>query len=158
MPGTTPQYGFTYPIATDPLDDAVSAIPQTLATDVENTLLSLYGGGIPGAGWTNLPLAANWTVNAASRYSKSGARVYVEGYTNRATSSFASGGALTTALPAGYRPAALHYAPALVSVGGTLNLAMIQLNTSGILNVLNSGGAAIAVGASLLYRFDFPTN
>lgn len=158
MPGATPIYGWPYPIGTDQLQDAVSTIPQDLATDMENTIAALYAGGVPGAGWANLPLAANWTVNAACRYTKYGSRVYVEGYMNRATSVFASGGAFTTALPAAFRPLALHYAPALVSVGGTLNLAMVVLNTTGILNLLNNAAANVAVGASVLYRFDYQVN
>ena len=37
MPGSTPIYGFPYPLGTDPVRDGDNVI-QNLATDVENTI------------------------------------------------------------------------------------------------------------------------
>lgn len=158
MTGNTPLYGWPYPTGVDRLDAAVTSIPQSLATAIENTLASLYAGGVPGAGWVNFPWAANWaSVSGQGRYTKYGSRVWVDAYGLRSTSSFASGGVIGT-LPVGYRPSQVAVRPCMANNGGTLTPALAQVNTDGTITVAPSGLAAIPAGAAALLTFDFPTN
>lgn len=162
MPGATPLYGWPYPIAADPLDDAVSVTPQAMATAMENTLAALYAGGVPGAGWITFPWAASWSNHGSlngGQYSKYGSKVYVDAYGIRATSSFASGGVVGT-LPAGYRPtrALPPTRPVLINSGGTFTIGYASVATTGAISVTTSAGAAIPVGSALLMTFEFPTN
>lgn len=60
MPGTTPKYGFPYPIATDTL----AAFPGTikdLAEKVEGKIAQLAAGDLP-VGFTPVRVAGPWTV------------------------------------------------------------------------------------------------
>lgn len=158
MSGATPVYGWPYPVSTDRLDDAVTTIPHDLALAMETTLASLYAGGVPGAGWINIPWAANWSsVSSQGRYTKYGSRVYVDTYGLRATSSFASGGTVYT-MPAGYRPSQVAVRQCLVNNGGTFTHATAKFNTDGTVVVDTSAAAAIPAGAALLIVTDYPTN
>jgi hypothetical protein len=149
MVTNTPTYGFPYPDNTDQVKAAVKTIPQSLAQQVEATLAALYAGGIPGAGWTALPYAANWADvgggNQAGRYMKWGSEVIVEAYPIRNVS--ASGAAATIAtLPAGFRPlAAVTPFSNMQNAGGAFALNQIQVLTTGAIVISNSVAAGTAV-------------
>lgn len=159
MTGATPLYGWTYPTGVDRLDAAVTTIPQSMATDIENTLAALFAGGVPGAGWANLALAANWSqvagygVGTQTRYTKYGSRVYVDGYGIRATSIAAAGSTVLT-LPVGFRPAAKITRPTVINNGGTLSANLLDIATTGLVTT----GLAVPVGAAMPLVFDFPVN
>lgn len=111
-----------------------------------------------GEEWTTFPWAANWSsVSGQGRYMKTADRVFVDCYGTRASSVMTSGSTVGT-LPAGYRPSAVCRRHALISTGGTLTDALVDINTSGTITVAPTGAASIAVGASLLLVFQFPLN
>lgn len=161
MTANTPLYGWPYPTGPDRLDAAVTTIPQSMATAIENTLASLFAGGVPGAGWTNFPWATNWaTVSGQNggRYTKYGSRVYLDMYGIRSTSSFASGGIIGT-LPSGFRPTIVPIVRhCVVNNGGTLTHALATIALNGDIKIDVSAAAAIPVGAAVLLTHDFPVN
>lgn len=110
MPGTTPTYGIPYPIATDPLDDAVSVIPQALATAVDNAIATAAGVAAPGA-WQNATPTTGWSNYSTGatgyrglQYRKVGSEVIIRGMLLRSGTT-AAGGSTVFTLPVGFRPA-----------------------------------------------------
>jgi len=112
MRGATSLYGWPYPIGTDPLDDAVSVIPQSLAAAIESTLSGWGGIAAPGA-WVTVgagggapAFATGWGNYGAPfqtvQYRKIGVLVYVRGLAI-SSSNRAAGDPVFT-LPVGFRP------------------------------------------------------
>ena len=146
MPGSTPVYHWPYPIGTDPLDDAVSTIPQSLALAMESTLTGWGGIAAPGA-WTTPALSAGW-VNFGSgyqplQYRKIGTALYIRGLITRTGS--AASGPFTAALPAAFRPLT-HQQWVGVHGSAAGNASSMELRTDGTLQTFT----AVAVGTALV--------
>lgn len=144
MPGTTPNYGFHYPIGTDRLDAAVTTIPQQLATDVENTMLGWGGIAAPGA-WIALPgLAAGWANLGApyqvAQYRKVGQAVYIRGELSRSGTNYVAGATIAT-LPVGFRPLATNI---WASDAGGAHI-QLSLTAAGLL----TAASAVNIGGSM---------
>lgn len=163
MSANTPIYALTYPTSGDPLANVRGAM-QELATDVESTLAALFAGGVPGAGYTAFPYAANWGNPGApfqnGRYMKYGNTVVLEMYPIRSVS---ASGALSTIgqLPVGYRPINTYNFPVVNNAGGTLTLNNVEVRgtttaTPGFVVLTNT----VAVGTAIagLHRIQFPIN
>lgn len=144
MPGTTPLYGLHYPIATDPLDDAVSVIPQQLATDVESTIAALGGVAAPLAwhtvGGAGEPaFAAGWGAYGAPlrvpQYRKVGSEVILRGVVTSVTAHAALSTVFT--LPVGFRPAPGQTQEPFTVVGGLADT-RIDVLPSGVVQAIQA--------------------
>ena len=111
-------------------------------------------GGQGDTGWLSLPMAAGWTYYSAVQYRRIGNRVHVRG-TIRDDSAVITAGTYTSAtMPAGYRPGAAQYWPAVAWVsGGTDVFAQTCITTAGELYVIVNGGTT-GVRVSLDYLTD----
>lgn len=150
MPGLTPLYLLPYPVAGDPLDDAVSTIPQDLAEAVESSLAGFGGIAAPGS-WQVPSFGAGWAdfgTPELVRYRKVGTEVIGVGLAKRTS------GAGTTiyTLPVGFRPTRQTLRPTVVH-GSTV--AALQIETSGI---VTAPSAYVTNGNHLIVAFRFFTD
>lgn len=139
MPGTTPVYGIPYPIASDPLDDAVSVIPQAEAMAIESTVSALLGVSAPGswqpltfAGFTNLGGFQNLN------YRKIGNVVHLRGAATNTSGALKGAGTSLATLPVGFRPqAATRMSGVRNTTGATGNDALlcIDAGNNGVLTL-----------------------
>lgn len=147
MPGATPIYGLPYPIGTDRLDDAVTTIPEDLATQLETTLSS-FGGVVGPSAWTAMPWATNWSQPAGFTgmrgYSKVGTRVDLSAYALRSTSTSTANAAVAT-LPVGYRPPGTVIWPTVRSDTGATLFCKVESNGVVSFNVAIPAGVNVPI-------------
>lgn len=146
MPGLTPLYLLPYPVAGDPLDDAVTTIPQDLAEAVESSLAGFGGIASPGS-WQVPVFGTSWADFGSQelvRYRKVGNQVIGVGLAKR------TAGAVTTiyTLPVGYRPTRQTLRPTIIH--GT-TAAVIQIETTGVI----TAPSAYVNGNHLPVYFEF---
>lgn len=143
MPGATPLYAWPYPISTDSVKDAVSTIPQALATQMESTLSGWGGIAAPGAWATITGLAAGWANYGSGyrgvQYRKIGQALYLRGTLVRSGSAYVAGTNMFQ-LPVGFRPTATD-----IWAADAITHAQLQITNAGIV----SCGNAIGIGAIL---------
>lgn len=151
MPGLTPLYLLPYPIASDPLDDAVSVTPQQLAEAVESALAGFGGIASPGS-WQVPSFGTGWAdfgaAQEAVRYRKVGTHVYGVGLAKRTSG---SGGTIYT-LPVGFRPTRQMFRPTMVN-GATAGA--LTIDTTG---VITAPSQYVTNGNHLVVAFDFHTD
>lgn len=144
MPGSTPVYHWPYPIGTDPLDDAVSTIPQSMATAMETTLQAFGGIANPGA-WAAVPGFTGAAVGGfgAVRYRKAGVWVELRGLATWAGGITA--GAVIGTLPVNNRP----INPELWNVWRDGNVPVrMDINSAGQLIIANAQAAGVILSMS----------
>lgn len=150
MPGATPFYGWPYPIGTDPLDDAVSVIPQSLATAIENTLRSWGGIATPGT-WAAPTGFVGGTVAGfkAVGFRKVGDIVKMRGAASYAGGIGAAGTTMAT-FAVGFRPAASTERIYAVNMTTGANVPF-DITTAGLLVIQTS----LAAGTNVAYNMEW---
>lgn len=145
MSAATPLFALPYPTPSDPLKDAVEAIPRALAQHVESALASF--GGVPAPGsWQNPALSVGTNYGPGYRavqYRKVGTDLEGRGVLGGLGGGLAPNTAIYT-LPVGFRPTATDAVPTLVGAAP----AQLEITNGGVVRIAGAVPANVAV---LLY-------